>query len=168
MFYNNIMENLPKRKKNRLKNYDYSSPRAYFVTICTKNKISLFWKNVGAIINRPQEVVLSNYGKIVERSIQKITQHYSVVLIDHYVIMPNHVHLLLQIKESGRLIIAPTISTVIQQFKRDVSIQIKQSIWQKSFHDHIVREIRDYEEIWNYIETNPIKWQTDELYRGGK
>ena len=88
---------LPKRKPNRLKDFDYSQPNAYFITICTKNKEMLFWENVGASIARPEDVRLSKYGKIVVEAIEKISTIYPVITVDNYVVMPNHIHLLMQI-----------------------------------------------------------------------
>ena len=61
---------LPKRKKNRLEHYDYSSCGVYFLTICTSKRENYFWDNVGATIGRPQDIILSERGKIVEESIQ--------------------------------------------------------------------------------------------------
>lgn len=80
--------------------------------------------------------------------------------------MPNHIHLLLSIRgnENGRPMGAPTISTVINQFKGFVSKQAGFSVWQKLFYDHIVRGEQDYEEIWEYIDANPLKWENDEFY----
>ncbi len=78
-----------KRKDYRLKNYDYSSPNAYFITICTKNRYPLLWEDsVGAAIGRPQIYELSDYGKIVDKLIVKIPNIYSTVTVDKYVIMP--------------------------------------------------------------------------------
>ena len=88
---------LPTRKQNRLKEYDYSAPNAYFITICTEKRKKLFWMDVGAIIDRPKNVPLTNLGIIAQRSIENITKHYPAISVDHYVIMPNHIHLLLQI-----------------------------------------------------------------------
>jgi len=102
---------LPKRKQNRLAEYDYSTPNAYFITICTKNRKNLFWMDVGAIIDRPNNVPLTNLGMIARQSIEDIPKYYSAVSVDHFVIMPNHIHLLLQINTDadGRSMIAPTI-----------------------------------------------------------
>jgi len=102
---------LPKRKQNRLAEYDYSTPNAYFITICTKNRKNLFWMDVGTIIDRPNNVPLTNLGLIVQQSIEDIPKYYSAVSVDHFVIMPNHIHLLLQINTDadGRSMIAPTI-----------------------------------------------------------
>ena len=154
------------RKQNRLKEYDYSMPNAYFITICTEKRRNLFWHNVGAIIDRPAHVPLNNLGIIVQRSIKDISKHYSMIAVDHYVIMPNHVHLLLQIKTAsgGRSMIAPTISTGIRLMKGTVSKQAGFPVWQKGFYDHVIRNDRDYKEVWNYIEGNPGKWTEDKLY----
>ena len=126
---------LPNRKQNRLKNYDYSQPNAYFVTICTENRKNMLWENVGASIARPEDVQLSAYGKIVEESIQNIANHYGEITVDNFIIMPNHIHLLLQIHadSNGRAMLAPTISTVIAQMKGVVTKKIGHSIWQKLF-----------------------------------
>ena len=101
---------LPKRKQNRLTGYDYSTPNAYFITICTDNRRNLFWKGVEVIIDRPENVPLTDLGRIVQQSIEDISKHYPMISVDHYVIMPNHVHLLLQINTDpdGRSMIAPT------------------------------------------------------------
>ena len=80
---------LPKRKQNRLVEYDYSTPNAYFITVCTKNRKNLFWMEVGAIIDRPNNVPLTNLGMIARQSIEDIPNYYSAVSVDHFVIMPN-------------------------------------------------------------------------------
>ena len=106
---------LPKRKRNRLKNYDYSSNGAYFITICTKDRKNMFWDKsqpdfVGEdIILPPDSVMLSSYGKIVEEAINSIPEFYAHIELLQYVIMPNHVHMILFILyDSGRMISSPT------------------------------------------------------------
>ena len=157
---------LPKRKPNRLKDFDYSKPNAYFITICTKNKDLLFWETVGASIARPERSQLSLYGTVVEEAILNISKIYPMVSVDSYVIMPNHIHLLLQIHSdcNGRAMLAPTISKVVQQMKGYVTKRIGVSIWQKLFHDHVIRDEEGYLKIWNYIEGNPSKWEEDCFY----
>ena len=157
----------PRRKPNRLKTFDYSSPGAYFITICTEDRRNLFWKNVGASIARPQAVALSEIGSVVDTAIKNIPCIYPAISVDHYVIMPNHVHLLLQIctDDCGQRIPAPTVSKIVQQMKGYVSKQIGHSIWQKLFHDHVIRDRADYEKIWDYIEHNPIRWLDDCFYQ---
>ena len=157
---------LPRRKQNRLAEYDYSTPNAYFITICTDNRRNLFWKDVDVIIDRPENVPLTNLGRIVQQSIKDISKHYPMVSVDHHVIMPNHVHLLLQINtdSGGRPMAAPTISMIINQTKGIVSKQAGFSVWQKGFYDHVIRSENDFRDIWNYIEGNPSKWTEDKLY----
>ncbi len=156
----------PKRKQNRLPDFDYSTPGAYFITVCLKGKKKLLWQTVGGSIAPPPAPRLSAIGKIVERAIQNIPNHYPVVSVDNYAVMPNHIHLLLQIHtdEHGRAMLAPTISVVVQQFKGIVTKQLGYSIWQKLFHDHIIRGEQDYQKIWQYIDGNPSKWEEDCFY----
>lgn len=152
----------PKRKNIRLKSYDYSSAGVYLLTVCTKNRIRYLWNNVGAPIGRPQNELLSRYGMIVDTAINKITEKYSAVSVDNYSIMPDHIHLLVQIHSiDGRPLAAPTTSTIINQMKGWVTKQIGFSIWQKSFHDHIIRNEHDYLEALKYIEYNPYKYIKD-------
>lgn len=155
---------LPKRKKIRLEGYDYSSCGAYFVTICISNRNALLW-NVGADIIRSDEPLLSKYGKIVVMAINAIASHYSNVMIDKYCIMPDHIHMIVFIMpdSDGRIISAPTLSTIIGQMKRWVSKQIGFSLWQKSFNDRIIRTEHGYQEVWQYIDENPLKWANDKM-----
>ena len=157
---------LPTRKHNRLPEYDYSSPNSYFITICTDKRRNLFWTDAHVSIDCAKKVPLSNLGTVVQWSIEDIPKHYPVISVDHYVIMPNHVHLLLQIHSdsSGRSMIAPTVSTVVRLMKGSVSKQAGFAVWQKGFYDHVIRNDNDYREIWNYIEGNPGKWAEDKLY----
>lgn len=161
-------ETIPKRKRNRLENYDYSSHGAYFLTICTAKRENHFW-NVGAVIGRPQiiehpqDVILSPYGEIVDDAINNILLMYPALSVEHYVIMPDHIHLLLMIcsDENGRPMTAPTISWVVNQLKGNVTKRIGRSIWQKSFYDHVIRNKKDYDEHVKYIYENPMNWQFD-------
>ncbi len=157
---------LPQRKNNRLQSYDYSAPGAYFLTICTQNRKNLFWCNAKAVCATAGEVQLFPCGILTEQSIQRIPCHYPTVTVDQYVIMPNHVHLLLQIHSGmdGRPMVAPTVMTVVQQMKEYVSKQFGRGIWQKGFYDHVIRNDADYREVWKYIEGNPGKWAEDKLF----
>ena len=158
------MKELRTRKNIRLKGYDYSGAGAYFVTICTKDKHEMLGKVVGAATCRPK-VRLSEIGETVNIAINHIGNIYPHITVEHYVIMPNHVHILLRIKESdGRQIAAPTLQTVIGNMKRFVSMQIGYSIWQRSFHDHVIRDDEDYCRIAQYIEENPARWEEDCYY----
>ena len=151
---------------------NYQSPAlngAYYLTSCVKGRHNQLGEViVGAIINRPQ-IILSDYGKIVDTAINNIPQYYPHINVDKYVVMPNHVHMILIINMdnvSGRLIIAPTtVSNVIKGMKSYVTKQIGFSFWQRSFHDHIIRDKDDYEQKWQYIDENPAKWAEDEFYK---
>ena len=161
------MEKLTKRKQNRIEHYDYATPGAYFVTVCTAGRVRLFWDgsapppdtHVGADIIRPQKLPLSPAGRIVEQGILQIPPHYNNISVDKYCVMPDHIHLLLRIMTDpdGRMVSAPTLSTVVGSMKRWVSKQIGRPIWQKSFYDHAIRNQQDYDEVWTYIENNPLK-----------
>lgn len=153
----------PTRRPNRLPKFDYSRAGYYFVTACTRDKQAILWASVGATCGRPP---LSPAGQVVERELQALHCAYPAVRLDKYVIMPNHIHLILQIcvSENGRPQVAPTISRVMQQFKGAVSKALGQPIWQKSFHDHVIRNEADYLRIWQYIDTNPIRWEQDRYY----
>ena len=165
------MDSLPKRKQNRLTGYDYSQPGCYFVTICAKNRRYLFWDEfdwrVGADIIRPHTIPLSLYGRIIKNVIEQIPVRYPGASVEKYIIMPNHIHLLLRISVSnGRMISAPTyrVPTIIGQMKRAASKQAQTGLWQKGYHDHIIRSEADYLRIWDYIDTNPAKWREDCYY----
>ena len=161
-----IEMNLPTRKSIRLTNFDYHSPGVYFITVCTNKREQLFWLDP---MNPPQKwerPLLSPYGCIVETVIQNIPTVYQCVSVDHFVIMPNHVHLLLQIHsaESGRPMAVPTVSTVINQLKGTASKLAGRPLWQSRFYDHIIRSDSDYQAAWNYVDGNPSKWFEDDLY----
>ena len=111
------MSDLPKRKPNRIDSYDYSTPGAYFVTVCTAGREKLFWSAVGADIIRPQDVPLSPMGKIAEQGVLQMAVHYDALSVDHYCIMPDHIHLLLRMESdgNGRMVSAPTVKIAEMQ-----------------------------------------------------
>ena len=151
------MKELPVRKKIRLVNYDYSNTGYYFITICIKDKHEL----LGSIANHPHGLIqLSEYGCITESTIHEIPEHYHGIFIDQYVIMPNHIHMILILNRGES--IPPTVSTIIQQLKRQISKKIGFSLWQKSYHDHIIRDEPEYLRICQYIDENPAQWAQDE------
>ncbi|MBQ7547941.1 MAG: transposase [Clostridia bacterium] len=151
----------PVRKPNRLAKYDYSQNGAYFITVCIKDKVPMLWAcGVGAATCRPQ-IELSSIGRTVETAIRQISEKYTRVSVDRYCIMPNHVHLILILHPSGRdgrQVAAPTVSTIVGNMKRWVSIQTGESVWQKGFYDHIIRDEQDYLTKAQYIDNNPAAW----------
>lgn len=167
----------PKRKDIRLKNYDYSSPGAYFVTICTVNRRNYFWngaidlqvfgwRSVGAMCVRPQNLPLSQTGMLVMDELERWHQTYPAVSLHSYVIMPNHLHIMIVISadKNGRPQVAPTVERMVKQFKGAVTKKIGVSVWQKSYVEHVIRNKKDYETRTNYICENPLRWYYDELY----
>ena len=167
----------PTRKPMRLKGHDYSTPGAYFITICTRDKRCILssienppGEAVGAATSRPPNkaasVLLTAIGEIVDLAIRNMQAAYPTVSVEKYVIMPNHVHLLLRIGagDDGRMISAPTINTVVGQMKRWASRQAGHALWQKSFYDHIVRNEDDYRRTAEYIDANPARWAEDRFY----
>ena len=175
------MENgkaLPKRKDPRLKGFDYSKTGAYFLTICTQNRKNILSTIVGEGSPLPR---LSPYGEIVDGWIQKIPEKYPEASVDCYVIMPNHIHILLSIVKDdgsgdlshtdGRGNPSPTADTVVGWLKYQATKEINKlrgsagdRIFQRSFFDHIVRNRDDYHEICKYIYENPVRWYYDKLY----
>ena len=166
---------LPQRKRLRLKYFDYSTPGAYFVTVCTHNRKCTLSRVVGAIHESP-EIQLTEYGKIVDRLINTIPQQ-SLATIDRYVIMPNHIHLVIMITDSdelrairesplrGRSIISKTIGYIKMNASKEIHNRYgNEMVWQRGFHNHIIRNRNDYEKISKYIFENPIIWQYDCFY----
>ena len=153
------------RKPNRLKNYDYSRFGTYFITICTQNRVPILSNIVvgdGDLDIPSTHIQLSDVGKIVDAYIQKISHQYPHINVDQYIIMPDHIHMILTITQQAN---NTTISTVIGWFKYQTTKQINilydtlgQRIWQRSYHDHIVRNEQDYQNIAQYIQNNPLKW----------
>ena len=152
---------LPKRKPTRLKRYDYSTPGAYFVTVCTHNKECILSDiNVGEGLRALPSNKLTQIGEEVEKSIQYINDNYDGVLIEKYIIMPNHIHLIVVLENSeGHG--SPPLQSVIGQLKSFTTNKFGNILWQRSFHDHVIRNRNDYLKIWEYIDTNGLKWKTD-------
>ncbi len=161
---------LPKRKQIRLQNYDYSSPGSYFVTICTHEKRCILSSITVGEGLAPPVVTLSPIGKCVEEQILSLPNRYPMLRIDNYVIMPNHVHLVVSLREGpGGASPSPTLFDVVRVMK-SLSTRLSRSslgdqpLWQRSYHEHVIRNERDYQEIWEYIDTNPAKWAEDRYY----
>ena len=162
-----MREELAVRKIIRLKDYDYSGAGYYFITICTKDKRKIFGTiDVGAAICRPS-IRLTDIGQVVDLSINNICEIYPYISVDKYVIMPNHVHMILcvgNLKDRRQIAAPTTVSTVIGNMKRYASMQCGVSVWQKSFYEHIIRNEEDYQRIWQYIDENIAKWTDDKYY----
>ena len=153
------------RKHNRLSNFDYSSKGYYFLTLCTNGNKAVF--GVIKTENNLARLNLSKIGRIVEIEIDDLSNVYDNIYVDKYVVMPNHIHMILVISDSdasGRTQFAPTISRVVKQFKGSLTKRIGYSVWQKSFYDHVIRSEEEYLRIWQYIDENPARWSEDKYY----
>ncbi|MBQ2446652.1 MAG: transposase [Oscillospiraceae bacterium] len=117
---------------------------------------------------RPRELVaLTKLGKMVDHCINEIPTHHPSVSIHNYVIMPNHIHMMLELGSTPDGQSRPSLQKIMQGIKSITtryawSYGLK-DLWQRSYHDHIIRNEADYRRIWNYIETNPLRW-TDDMY----
>lgn len=143
------------RKSPRLKHFDYATPTMYFVTICTHGMVCLFG----------QPDALNELGHTVRACIEQIPFHYDCATVEKYVVMPNHVHMLILLTGEN----CPALSTIIGSYKSNVSKQIHLinpavHVWQRSFHDHIVRSENTLERIWKYIDENPYHWNEDKFF----
>lgn len=172
------------RKSIRLKEYDYSNPWWYHVTICTDKHINIF----GQISNA--KMLLNDFGSIAEQCWKTIPKHFPNTELDYYVIMPNHIHGIVIINYSlnnGRSKAYPppasnqskfgkpkpgSLPTIIGSFKSAVSKQINllkgnsgKSFWQRNYYERIIRNDKELYNIRRYIELNPLKWELDEFYK---
>ncbi len=142
------------RKHPRLKNYDYSTENFYFVTICTHDKKCIFGDP-----DRPNK-----NGIIAYEGIRNIPCHFPGVRVEKFVVMPNHVHMIVELPSN-----TANLSVLIGQYKAYVTKKIREelpdmNVWQKTFHDHIIRNQSGFEKIWQYIDNNPAKWEEDCFY----
>ncbi len=162
---------MPKRKSIRLKDYDYSQNGAYFVTICTHNRECLFGDIVGADSISARTCDSISARMIDEIFVKTINEHKHV-FCTKYVIMPNHFHAIIVI-ERADIESAPTLPQIVQSFKRYSTIEyikmvkrgalppFDKHIWQRGYYEHIIRNEKCYNDIWNYIDNNPLLWKQD-------
>ena len=224
------MQRSESRKRTRLRAYDYSGSGVYFVTVCTEAKRPVLCRIVGADVLDGPRPELTAQGKIVQNRLEEMERIYDDISIDHYVIMPNHVHLLLTIRGAGpgtwgtpsptdagagpgtsrtpsptdagarpgtsrtpsptdagagpgtsrtpsptdagagpgtSRTPSPTnarLPQFLSTFKRFTNREIGFPIWQRSYHDHIIRDEPDFLNHWQYIDNNPAKWAEDPYY----
>ena len=160
------MKVLSVRKYIRLKGYDYSKAGYYFITICVKNRENILGEVVGDDAHIVPFVRLSEYGRIVRKHILNISCSYSDVYVDKYIVMPNHIHMILILQNNSGTMWAssPTtarIPSIIRSLKTLVTKECEFSLWQRSYHDHIIRDEAEYQRILKYIDENPKRWFED-------
>ena len=170
------------RKKIRLRHFDYSQNGSYFVTICTQERAMLF----GNVTNGT--MTYNDYGQIAVEEIHNTNKlrKNAGISISKYIVMPNHVHFILEIVGARRVVpIAPqyenfskpteqSVPTIVRAYKAAVTKRIRRldghdtscpyDIWQRSFYEHIIRNEQDYITIAEYINNNPLKWEEDRFY----
>jgi REP element-mobilizing transposase RayT len=158
----------PIRKNPQLNGYDYSRDGYYFVTICTKNGSEILG-NVGRDALGAPCVRLSEYGVVIAEEIEKTPLYYENITIPKYVITPNHVHLIIAIisADGAPRASRPTIPSIVGVLKRKTNKAYGFDMWQRSYHDRIIRDKAEYKRIWKYIDENPANWDSDEYSTRG-
>ena len=170
------------RRRNSLRyaGYDYTRAGAYFVTFCAHRGRSIFgWINEEAVM------ILNPLGQIAHTAWLDFAENHPEIEIDIFIVMPNHVHVLLWIlaptnpadkppSDKERAFgdaIAGSLSTLIGAYKGGVTQKAKNTgvfagspLWQRNFHDHIVRSEEELQRIRKYIRTNPLRWKEDQLH----
>ncbi len=197
--YKQIMPTYPKRKTVRLQTHDYNQAGAYFITVCTKGKVPFLTLSTGNdenatvgtdVLGGPPsfpstQFPLSKKGLVVFQNVQRLQNFYPHIKIEYFVIMPNHVHLLLGVyanslpqrtaedvgpyegnepikaKENTKLSV---VSTFLSTFKRFCNREIGENIWQSRSYDHVIRNAQDFSEHVRYIFHNPLRWKEDNFY----
>ncbi len=165
------VEEVKNRKTPRLQGFDYNSIGAYFITICTQNRRCILSRVVGTGVLDCPQIELTRYGEIADKYIKQLNLFYDYLSVESYVIMPNHIHILLFVKETGQSRTPvptnieranSTFSQFISTFKRFCNKEYGENIWQARANDHIIRNREDYEKHLRYIYENPMRWYYDE------
>lgn len=167
-----------RRRSIRLWEYDYRRDGAYFVTICSHDRVPRF----GSTING--HVVLSDIGRIVRECWDDIPNHFPYTCLDRFVVMPDHVHGILVIQRHRDEPIAPgtpyrsfgeslpgSLATIIGAFKSTVTRRVRQAgmaerVWQRNYYEHVIRDDRALWAIRRYIVTNPTRWHSPPMHHG--
>ena len=158
---------MPTRKPMRLRDYDYSSPGAYFITICTRGKECVLSRILVGEGLAPPAVALTAIGRIVEEQLRLLPGRFPSLSVDRYVIMPNHIHLLLTLSgdSAGGASPSPTITNMVGALKSQTSrLSGAAPLWQRSYSDHVIRNEDDYRQIAEYIDANPARWGEDRFH----
>lgn len=175
----NKYSELPKRKLHRLQNYDYGNG-CFFITLCTNKKQNILCEIVG----NDAHVVPSKIGqKVIEcfNNIEILNENIEIV---KFVLMPNHIHAIIAIKNSQDITAVDkkygfeiderwdrrSLQGVIKDFK-SVTTRIyknefsgKTSLWQKSFYDEVIENDEHFQYAWQYINENPRIWSEDKYF----
>jgi len=165
----------PARKIIRLKNYDYGQNDAFFVTVCTHNRVKIFGEMVrdevgAALRGRPFRP-----DKMVEKWLLELENKFENVKIDSYCVMPDHVHFLLLHFTGGHT--GPPLPDMVGWFKTMTTNEyirgvksglyprFERKVWQRGYYEHIIRNDEDLVEAQKYILDNPAKWYESQLFK---
>jgi len=201
---NNYNPNIHHRKSIRLRGYDYSKEGLYFITICTADRKYLFGKivpvgvqnfeprqsindseiTVGVENLRPrrQKMILDDAGEIANRCWLMIPEHFPNVFLHEHIVMPNHVHGIIELTKSPvgvqnfeprrneyQKIIPRSIGSIVRGFKIGVTKWFRNNtdivkVWQRDYYEHIIRNKHSYGRITDYIIENPNNWEIDDFF----
>jgi len=140
----------------RCPNWNYNAVGFYYITICTKNRIDLFGKIVDG------KMILNDYGKILDKCWYDLTNHYDNLILDEFIIMPDHIHGILIISiespKHGLFEFVRALKTFSSRRINAIRNTRGATVWQPKFHDHIIRDDISLYRIRKYIQNNPQNW----------
>ncbi len=164
------------RKSLRLPNCDYTQTGAFFITMITKNRECLF----GSVFQ--SEIRLSPLGNIVNDVWQSIPLHFPQATVNHFVIMPNHIHGIISMAGARHMPqqnfeqfgkpVSGSIPTIIRSFKSEVTRRFNilrnspgGKVWQRNFYERVIRDEEEFQKLSDYILANPLNWHEDQHFR---
>jgi putative transposase len=176
------------RRSIRLKGYDYSQSGAYFITICTYQRLPLF----GEIVDAGMQ--MNFVGRISRKEWERLPGRFPFLEIGSFVVMPNHIHAILImgrgtaghdeaiVSENSRRAptgmaieyfrrpVAGSLPTIVRSYKSAVSLRVNRlrqrpnhPLWQRNYYEHVIRDQVEWEHIEAYIQANPKLWDTDQI-----
>jgi len=155
------------RKSLRLKNYDYSRCGLYFITICTHHRVKYF----GEILEN--QFMPNRAGMMIKNRWCDMADRFDGLILDEYVVMPNHFHAILKIEAKMLLgdivgvFKSVTTNDYIKGVHDDDWFGFEKKLWQRNYYEHIIRDEKSYLTLSQYIQNNPSKWQEDRFFENG-
>ncbi len=175
--------NIHHRRSVRLKGYDYSQAGLYFITICTHIRECLFGEI--EMVGISHVMSLSDAGKIANECWLEIPKHFPNTVLHEHIVMPNHVHGIIELVNEANIgvenfqplhernefqkMIPRSIGSIVKGFKIGVTKWFRtntdvETVWQRNYYEHIIRNEQSYQTISEYIINNPAKWNDDKFY----
>ena len=155
---------LPNRKYPRLKQYDYSLPGYYYVTIHLQSDNDRLSTVGWGLAPAEAQVELMPAGEIVQAQLLVLRERYPNVRIDKYVIMPNHIHAIIQLLPAVGASPHPTLMQIVGAYKSLTTRRLNAAFgspgkkwFQTSFFETVLRNEKAYQACWKYIDENPLK-----------